>query len=254
MLTPYDPLNTTHPVELFRDLVRSNFETDLPKGVSPIPRWCVDPQFFPGGTGMPTAESWDLVTPGSSSPDAPLPASEGRDVMVLGNFQATVDSFQKMLEAPETQFKTTWRGLRKLLGDVPPTRTFLTNVHIGLSNSRSVTAPFPTSPNFLQRCRILLLQEIRTMRPSTVVCLGRPASEMLASISSGLEDWAPWPGFEALGFADRQSARGSVSLHHFTAVTVRHPSAILSATERSADATLIAQAFYEQADALIDIA
>lgn len=242
MLDSNELLNGPHPVELFRDFVRAHFESNLPNGVTSIPQWCVDPQFFPAGSGMPVAESWDLVRPGSSPVDALLPSSQGRDVMVLGNFQATVESFQRMLDAPESQFRTTWRGLRKLLGDIKPTRTFLTNVHIGLSHSRSVTAPFPTSPDFLHRCRRLLLLEICTIKPATIVCLGRPASEMLTSISDGLESWAPWPGFGALALAGEQSAIGTVALHRFTAVTVRHPSAILSSSERTNDEVLIAAA------------
>jgi hypothetical protein len=85
------------------------------------------------------------------------------------------------------------------------------------------TAPFPTSPSFLDRCRRLLAAEIDLLEPSTVVCLGRPAAEMLATVATGLESWTPWPGFDSIIPALQLVTTCELNDTKFTSAAVRHP-------------------------------
>jgi uracil-DNA glycosylase family 4 len=232
----------THPVERLRSIVAADFTANLPKRVHPLSAWCPEPQFFPGGSGMPTETAWDDVIPGVRGHPETFPAPEGRDVMVLGNFQATLDTYQRVAAGSDNEFSTTWRVLRRLLTAVPPRRVFLTNVHIGLPDQTRTTAPFPTSPAFLERCRRLLATEIDLLEPSTVVCLGRPAAEMLASVATGADSWTPWPGFERIIPARQVLTSCELNDVQFTAVAVRHPSAVLSNQARQQETDAIAAA------------
>lgn len=66
-------------------------------------------------------------------------------------------------------------------------------------------------------------------RPRAVVCLGVAAAKMLAAITVGLDTWRPWPGYAALSERGEASVRPcSVNDVEFTAVALRHPSAVVS--------------------------
>jgi uracil-DNA glycosylase family 4 len=191
---------------------------------------------------MPTEATWDNVIPGGRGHPETLPAPDGRDVIVLGNFQATLDTYQQVAAGSNNEFTTTWRVLRRLMAAVSPRRVFLTNAHIGLPNQTRTTAPFPTSPSFLDRCRQLLAAEIGLLQPSTVVCLGRPAAEMLATVATGLDSWTPWPGFDGIIPARQVVTTCELGDVEFTSVAVRHPSAVLSNEARQRDTDAIAAA------------
>lgn len=81
----------------------------------------------------------------------------------------------------------TWRNLSVLLDGVAPDRVFLTNAHLALFGSspsfRSADTPF------LVACEKLLRDQIETVRPSLVVCLGAPAARRLAVTTDGLSRW-----------------------------------------------------------------
>lgn len=232
----------THPVERLRSIVASDFTADLPNRVHPLPSWCPEPQFFPGGSGMPTEATWDNVVPGGRGHPETLPAPDGRDVMVLGNFQATLDTYHRVAAGSDNEFSTTWRVLRRLLPAVSPRRVFLTNAHIGLPDQPRTTAPFPTSASFLDRCHRLLAAEISLLQPATVVCLGRPAAEMLATVATGLDSWTPWPGFDGIIPALQVVTLCELNDVKFTSVAVRHPSAVLSNEARQHDTDAITAA------------
>lgn len=230
-----------HPVVRLRGELAATFASDLPAGVYPVEQWCADPQFFPGATGLLTAHSWLEVVPGSAGVELPTPPQRG--VMVLGNYQASRASYQRIVDGDIGGFPTTWRFLRQLLEPVRPTEIFLTNAFIGLPDVTSDRAPFPTTPSFTRRCGELLALELALFRPRLVVCLGVPAAKLLAAITPTAVRWRPWPGYAAL---DRS---GSRRLDHclvadveFTAVAVRHPSAAVSRPNRQRDAELIDRA------------
>lgn len=121
-----------HPVPRLRAELAAHFARDLPPGVHPVERWCADPQFFPGASGLLSATTWTEVEPGSAGvSDALLPAPE-RGVLVLGNCQASRASYQRVLDGDIGGFPTTWRVLRQLLAPIQPAEVFLTNAFIGL--------------------------------------------------------------------------------------------------------------------------
>lgn len=232
-----------HPIIRLRAELAASFRSDLPAGVHPVEQWCADPQFFPGATGLLTARSWLEVVPGSAGVAFDLPAPPEGGVLVLGNYQASLASYQRILSGDIAGFPTTWRVLRQLLASIRPTEVFLTNAFIGLPDVASDMAPFPTTPSFTRRCDALLTLELALFRPRLVVCLGVPAAKRLAAITPAAVSWRPWPGFSTL---DRQ---GSRRLDHcvvagveFAAVAVQHPSAVVSRLNRQRDAELIERA------------
>ena len=232
-----------HPVALLRARLAADFREGLPEGVHPVLRFCGEPQFFPGASGLLRARSWGEVMPGAGGVATDTyPDNEVR-VMVLGNYQSTRTSYERILAGEIGGFPTTWRRLRLLLDAVPPTQVFLTNAYIGLPDLDKDTAPFPTDPDFEQRCKHLLAFEINLFRPACLVCLGVPAAKMLAGVACGLEAWQPWPGYPTL-FASSANLVLSCQVGdaRFTAVAVRHPSAVISTAERQIDAACIAKA------------
>lgn len=232
-----------HPIERLREELAARFADDLPPAVHPVDRWCADPQFFPGATGLLSNSCWDEVEPGSADVSADLLPAPKNGVLVVGNYQASLASYQRLLDGDIGGFPTTWRALRRLMSSTRPTEVFLTNAFIGLPELSSDTAPFPTTPSFVRRCQQLLTMEIELFRPRVVVCLGVPAAQLLAALAPGVPPWQPWPGYVNL---DRRAARlvkgCTVGAVAFTAVAVHHPSAVVSGPERQRDTDLIAQA------------
>lgn len=115
---------------VLRALLGREFADDLPEGVQPVGQWCRDPQFFPGGTGLLSESSCQDVSPGSAGVLDDLPPPPGRGVVVVGNYQATLASYQRILAQDIGGFPTTWRVLRQLLASVSPKEVFLTNAFI----------------------------------------------------------------------------------------------------------------------------
>jgi Uracil DNA glycosylase superfamily len=238
------PVVPEHPIAALRRRLAAEFSTDLPAGVHPVARFCAEPQFFPGATGLLSASTWRVVTPGVEDPVVdPGPGDPTVEVMVIGNYQATRASYERILAGEIGGFPTTWRRLRLLLDGVPPDKVFLTNAYIGLPDLAKDTAPFPTTPEFDRRCGRLLALEIELFCPRCVVCLGTRAAKMLARITDGLDAWRPWPGYQAL--ASRAALvipTGQLGDARFAAVAVQHPSAVISTEARLADSRLIAYA------------
>ncbi len=232
-----------HPITRLRAELAARFASDLPAGVHPVEQWCAEPQFFPGATGLLRSRTWLEVVPGSSGVAVDLPTPPERGVLVLGNYQATRASYQRILDGDMGGFPTTWRVLRQMLASTRPTEVFLTNAFIGLPDIDSDTAPFPTTASFTRRCEGLLAMELALFRPRLVVCLGVPAAKLLAAITPAAVQWRPWPGYAAL---DRRAARRldhcAVTDVEFTAVAVRHPSAVVSRHDRQRDAQLVERA------------
>ncbi len=238
---------TPHPVTCFRNFISSVVEPRMPAGVSAVRPRAPEPNFFPGASGLPTEECWGELTPGSRGENGSLPIVGRRDLFVLANFQATVQSYKELVEDSESVFRVTWRSLRILLGDYPPYRTFLTNAHIGLVQSARVTAPVPKSPAYLAACRELLKMELLAFRPRVVVTLGAPAARLLTQTVDGLQGWRNWPGFDNLRNSGRQTVdKCLVGDHAFAVVAVPHPSAVLSRVLREVDARVIARSLSKE--------
>jgi hypothetical protein len=232
-----------HPVEVLRGLLGREFANDLPEGVNPVRRWCRDPQFFPGATGLLSELSWQDVSPGTVGAMDKLLPPPVHGAVIVGNYQATLRSYERILAEDIGGFPATWRILRQLLASISPREVFLTNAFVGLPDLIGDTAPFPTTAAFTLRCEQLLRTEIELFRPRLVVCLAVPAAKMLAAITPALRQWRPWPGYAEVNrrgalSVDRCSAAGVT----FVAVAVRHPSAVLSRADRERDAGRIAAA------------
>lgn len=232
-----------HPVEVLRDILANEFNSDLPDGVHPVRQWCADPQFFPGATGLVLNQSWEEVRPGSAGVIRELPPAPNNGVLVLGNYQATLDSYRRIADGTIGGFPTTWRVLRQLLASVPPTEVFLTNAFIGLPDVAKDTSPFPKTQSFRRRCERLLVKEIELLRPRAVVCLGVPAARMLAEVTPTLSAWRPWPGYTSLHRRKLLSVpKCAVGDVQFVGVAVHHPAAVVSSEDRTIDASLVATA------------
>lgn len=236
-------MEASHPVVELRRLLAEEFTADLPPGVHPVEAWCRDPQFFPGATGLLTAVAWSEVDPGSDGvSDTPPPAPK-RGVVVVGNYQATLASYRRVLAGEIGGFPSTWRVLRRLLAAVPPNEVFLTNAFIGLPDLAHDRVPFPTTDEYSARCGRLLAREIELFKPRAVVCLGVAAAKMLATITGQLQAWRPWPGYGPLRASGTEGVAncrvGSVVV---SAVAVQHPSAVVSNVERHRQADLVGAA------------
>ena len=205
--------------------------------------WCADPQFFPGASGLLSDASWDSVEPGVVGVSEQILPVPHRGVMVIGNYQASLRSYRRLLDGETRGFPTTWRVLRRLMADVPPREVFLTNAYIGLPDVEKDTAPFPKDREYSERCQELLGLELELIAPRLVVCLGVPAARMLANVAGGLGAWSPWPGYDRLAKA---SSRTVLDCTHagrsFATVAVAHPSAVMSTAARQLDAQLVALA------------
>jgi len=90
-------MSGNHPVAVLRGVLRRDFADDLSVGVHPVEKWCPDPQFFPGATGLLSEISWQRVSPGSAGILENLPSPPARGVVVVGNYQATRLSYQRIL-------------------------------------------------------------------------------------------------------------------------------------------------------------
>ncbi len=236
-------MSAVHPVARLRSELAAKFALDLPAGVHPVEEWCADPQFFPGATGLLSSSSWAEVIPGSTGVAVDLPSPPEAGVLVLANYQASRDSYRRILDGDIGGFPTTWRVLRQLLASTRPTEVFLTNAFVGLPAVNSDTAPFPATPSFTRRCEELLTLEIELFRPRLVVCLGVPAAKLLAAITPAAVPWRPWPGYITLDHRGARRVDGCKVAHaEFNIVAVRHPSAVLSRRDRQADAELIERA------------
>ena len=232
-----------HPVFELRRMLVNEFSANLPVGVHPVSEWCREPQFFPGATGLLVEKSWAEVVPDRAGLVASPPPPPRRGVVVVGNYQASLASYQRVLDGTIGGFSRTWGALRQLLANIPPGDVFLTNAYIGLPDVSNDQAPFPTTPGYSVRCGRLLRREIELFEPRCVVCLGVPTAKMLATITPRLESWRPWPGFPQLARTGRERVdRCRLGGAEFVAVAVAHPSARVSSLERQRQADLISAA------------
>jgi hypothetical protein len=235
---------SAHPVEQLRSVLQSEFATGLPPGVHPIAEWVADPQFFPGATGLLREERWEDVSPGQAGRYTEFPTVEPGGVIVLANYFASCATYEDVRSGKRGGLGRTWTPMRRLLAATSPQEVFLTNAYIGVADVPKDTTRFPTTPEFTQRCACFLRLEIDLLRPRAVVCLGKPAMKMLASVAPAqLSRWTSGslPGLLQSNQRIVHGCRvGDVA---FTAVAVSHPSAPgVSAEKRHLEAQLIAAA------------
>ncbi len=232
-----------HPVEILRAALESDFRHGLPPGVYPITDWVADPQFFPGATGLLTEDDWADVAPGQAGLYAQLPDARTGGVIVVGNYFASVATYEKVRTGELKGLKRTWGRLGRMLSATRPREVFLTNSYMGVADVQKDNDTFPTNPEFDERCASFLRREIELLAPRAVVCLGLAATRMLAR---ALPDQLPaWHKSTLTQLADRRH-RVVPSCHVsgavFTAAATYHPSYAMSDELRDAQARLVAQA------------
>ena len=116
-----------HPVRVLRERLVADFSHDLPAGVHPVDRFCGEPQFFPGASGLLTDATWTSVKAGASAPTS-FPCANVR-VIVVGNYHASRASYERIVDRDIGGLRGTWGKLKKLLGGVPPTEVPHQRVH-----------------------------------------------------------------------------------------------------------------------------
>jgi hypothetical protein len=134
--------------------------------------------FFPEGFGLqnPTA-------------DAPWP-----NIIAVGhNFGC--EGYRKEINAAGREDdKATWRNLRRLLSEaeVPIESCFMTNWFVGLQPGNKQVGEFLSrrDSRYERECGELLLEEIRTLKPSVILLLGLPVVGRAHRVMPTLRPWA----------------------------------------------------------------
>ena len=179
--------------------------------------------FFPGNPGL-----WN-VTPGEPLPRWPL-----NGVMIVGHNYDSEESFRRAQRGPRPpEPEKRWpsfRWLRLLLesADIRLEDCFYTNFFVGLKAGAQSTGPFPgrSDAEFVDRCRRLLLDEIRLQQPTLLLTLGQEILLFMAQ----LEPLHAWSGDRSLRALDmhRTALLPSVQFkdcpHPTTVVALTHPS------------------------------
>lgn len=183
-----------------------------PEGVTKVPVMMDITAFFPGGRGLWLEEELESYP----------------DILVLGQDFSTVSAYQAMLEGGRSDLQSpTWNSLIKLFEEsgIPLGNCFFSNVFMGLRNTKSMIGTFPGIKNkyFVKRNVDFLAFQIKTIHPSIIITLGRPASEMMAKLSP--DQLSVWEKGKALsmpnnGFIKNNSVFGR-TIH---CVALEHPS------------------------------
>jgi uracil-DNA glycosylase len=150
-----------------------------PADVSPVNRMLDITAFFPGGKGLWSEEYTDIIP----------------NILVLGQDFSTLKDYEKMAKNESTDLGCpTWRNLIALFNEVgiDLKQCFFSNVFMGLRKTDSLVGKFPGSRDidFVKRNLDFLLFQIDLIKPRMIVTLGRPASEMLSTITDQISyDW-----------------------------------------------------------------
>ncbi|MGH2719709.1 MAG: uracil-DNA glycosylase family protein [Actinomycetota bacterium] len=217
-----DPI--THPAEarqLFEKMTKIEVPPTICRITSPIPGTA----FFPGGFGL-WCEGRSVVQ---------LPKG---GVMVIGNTFGNEEEHRNALArgSEDLDANRTWHNLRRWLAVAgrEPWECFFTNAFIGLwprdsSNSGKVTwsgrGVQALRRHYQERCRDLLADQVRLLRPSAVVALGAQVPKFLAGMDPTLSRWQPWPGFARVDEAGEALVDLTIAGHRTRAVALLHPSA-----------------------------
>jgi hypothetical protein len=208
-----------HPaIDLWR---RHQPSLPYPAGVIGVERAIPGTAFFPGGYGLWAAQA------GRSLPQFPTGG-----VMVLGHDFHSEDGYRASLRhGRESPAQPTWRNLVDVLrrASIPLERCFFTNYFMGLRQGAQTTGVFPGARDevFVTHCRSLLLDQLRTQRPSLILTLGVHTPGGIAPLSPQLGDWGAKRGFkylDAVGPVRRDIEFEGVPGVVSTVVALTHPS------------------------------
>ena len=129
-------------------------------------------------------------------------------VMVLGHDFYSEAGYRRFLaDRGESTRGPTWRNLLALFARVGlrPELCFFTNAYMGLRAGSANTGRFPGArdPNFVERCRLFLAEQIGAQQPRLVLTLGSHVPAVLAPLS---EDLVPWRDARTLTRLDERGA------------------------------------------------
>jgi len=157
-----------------------NMVKPYPNKVEPVNKMLDVTAFFPGGKGLWLEDNSNVFP----------------DILVLGHDFSTVDYYNKMLEAGQSEINSpTWRAMKKLFSeaDLDLNRCFFSNVYMGLRDTHKMTGVFPGSKDkeFVKRNLEFLKLQISTVKPKVIITLGKPASISLSVLSEQLiNEWS----------------------------------------------------------------
>lgn len=212
----------------------------LPSGLHRPEGRLADPNFFPGGSGYLRGRCWSEIQQSLPPKFRRTKDSASRPFLIVGHFQANLNSYAEERKTPGSQFRRTWTRLASLLAGTEPNDFFLTNARLGLPGGSSTTG-FRSTSEHDRRCAQVLVDVVNVVKPTAILCLGPHAARILAIGHAGLEPWHEWNGFSLL---DNRNER-MLSLRDGTtsAAVVRHPSAIPSSDEWARDRHLVSTLF-----------
>lgn len=184
-----------------------------PEKVAKVDAMCKPTAFFPGGRGL-----WD-----ENSEIFP-------DILVLGQDFSTVKYHHEMLEGKREDIKCpTWQNLIELFRNkkvnLDLSRCFFSNVFMGLRIADSMTGKFPgyCDKEFVARNLDFLNFQIETIKPKTIITLGKYPADMLNRISP--QDLKEWKDGEVLKIKDHGLKRIVRFKDHIcTCIALEHPS------------------------------
>ena len=119
---------------------------------------------------------------------------EGRPtILAIGHNFGCEDYRREIGSAGREDDKATWRNLDSLLqmAGASPVQCFRTNWFIGLLPGSKQTGRFLKKPDPIdeQDCRLLLLKQIRALRPSVLLGLGPEVASRAYQIIPALTPW-----------------------------------------------------------------
>jgi uracil-DNA glycosylase len=154
------------------------------------------PAFFPEGLGLT-----ESVLVNGGAPDC---------VVIGHNFGCM--SYRLGIEgASREDDKATWRNLDSLFrqAEVGADRFFRTNWFVGLLEGDKQTGKFlkRSHPQYEEECRLLLLEQLRVLRPKAILVLGPEVARRTHRIAPML---APWANAKSWADIDRSAVGHSV--------------------------------------------
>ena len=200
---------------------RMNIVEPYPESVAPVNCMATtNTAFFPGGKGL-----W-LAGDSNQFPD----------ILVLGQDFSTEEWYIEMLKGKVTDLDSpTWRNMIRLFNQtgIDLHRCFFSNVFMGLRRTKSMTGEFPGFKDklFVRRNIDFLSYQIDTIKPKTIITLGKYAAEMLTSLSqNNLRCWKDWQALKAVdvGFICNVKFHD----HICNCVALEHPSMRYSNVKR----------------------
>lgn len=139
-----------------------------PDVVDPIKPKIRGRSFFPGGCGLYDGAGSSLA---------------GNPVMLVGQDFGTREYWNEVGLSGEAA-QGTWSGLIRMLaeGNIDPRNCFFTNILLGVRARGPIDGPSPglACHRYVASCTEYLIEQIRLVRPSVVVTLGKVPSILLA--------------------------------------------------------------------------